>query len=217
MAVIRRVMSVKFLISVAFMLSNAIYAQTESAPQSKPLDVSLIKGKDAKITDFEQALIELARSGKICDEKHRVGGIYITPYYIDLQTRKKGLRNLDNEKKIKVDISTAQKSLAKLQCIFVNLKVKGSIQDAQFKNWVIKIKDSSGNVYETKPLMNGPFKDLPKPEMHNGDTVWGNHNMLCTQKSFKPEEGFSVYLIPQKGCDETLILGWEKPPMPEKK
>ena len=97
-------------------------------------------------------------------------------------------------------------------CFLISIQTSGSIEVAQFKNWISKIKTKSGELIDVEFENLKGIDSVPTGRAGSWDYnvyQWENHTGACAKKNFNRQEDFSLILSSSFLKDiENLEIKW---------
>lgn len=193
-------------------LFSLLIISCSSAPSKKTIDSKLLSGQvaDKKASDIEKALTLGANQ---LSAGYSAEATLITESLIVAQETEKGKMNMEPETKVKESIKEGLASfIDKKTCFLVKVHTY-SIERAQFKYWVAKVKDASGILIELTFTNTKGVGSVPSTYSDINGRNWHNLSYACSNQSINTTKTFTLYLIPQlknnEDQNETTELTWE--------
>jgi hypothetical protein len=181
-------------------------------PTPKPVNTSMIDGKGAPKMSSTELSQNLSRMEWWSMDMFFIISSLITPYSIEVAETEKGVKNMDNEQKIKENINREQGILTKSKtCFSVGLQVPGGVEAAKLKNWVFKVKTSDNKLYELFYMPSERYPDEPKVSPSQA-YAWLNGGYVCSKDLIPIKNNFEFHAIPQLihgDLGAARVLRWE--------
>lgn len=137
----------------------------------------------------------------------------LTKALLSAEVKEKGEQNMDDKDKILKEAELKIKAFTlNTTCFMFSVHTYG-IERAMFKNWVSKVKDSSGLLHEITFSNVAGVDSVPRAYQDMSGRSFHNSSTGCTSKEIDLTKSFELYIIPQmknnQDQDETTVLHWE--------
>lgn len=135
-----------------------------------------------------------------------------TEKLIEVEEMEKGKRNLDSEEKIKAAIEQRKLFYTKNKtCFYIRVHTY-YLERSSFRNWVAKLRDSSGKIFDVNINNTTGVNSVPSAYKDIHGRTWHNGSFACTNEPVSLVGKIELILIPQiinnQGQDETTTLTW---------
>ena len=136
-------------------------------------------------------------------------GAWVTPKtraLIEAEQTEAGTKRLDSPEQIKATIADRM-IFQKNTCFSILLRTT-EIDDAMFKYWTIKVKDSAGNLLPTKTVDETGVESVPEVDSYLIYS-FSKVSLVCVGKKVDLSKGFELYMIPERRKDiKAMSFTW---------
>lgn len=141
---------------------------------------------------------------------YEVTATLLTESLIRKEEMEKAHKNMDTKETMDRNIQKELSLIDTNTCFSINVS-SYSLENSSFKNWVAKLKTSSGEIIDVTLRNVRGVESVPEPFKDMQGRTWHNNTIACSSKVPQIEKGFSLYLIPQfanNNSDGKSELSW---------